>query len=694
MTWVKAIELFNYGPFRGLNRIELGRGVYGVTARHVRDPRVSNTVGKSSLLHVIPHVMYGSFLQRTEDGWITNGCDHGRATLFLSDGSMAEIERRRGKSTQVRVRTAGQGLVSGKAARVVMRQVVGLGEQDFFATRFFRQKQASRFVTMQPADRMKIAIDWFELARVQELVREAVDLNAAAVEALTAHDAKLAALRERVAGFDREALEKRKAEAEGKKVRAEKQIAKKNEGGKDAERLARAREFERISDVGERLREQLDEIEEGMPERPSEELLEAARATKAEAYEALRQARKGASGEFDGTCPVAGIACPAADEIRSGCAEAKRLLEAAEGRHQEAEAEHARLRVLEDEWRERERLRADRASRIDQLAERALELLPDHRWARERGLLGESAEAAQEGLGEGEARQQGGGGERAPEADLAAAVAEIALVGRELGELGGLEEELGAQGALRGALVGRAELTRAGVACWRKALQAVTERPLREIERRANGLLASAGIGLEVELRQEREGQGLATNCDACGWPFPTSARVKECGRCGEARGPKVIEELGVELSRVSGGAQDMAGLAIQLSAGAWLASKRGAAWGLVEVDEPFGELDEHNGPAMAQEMARVVRGQLGVEQAFVTAHSSVIMEAMPCRVVLVADDDGTYFEGGLRKLNGQQEEADEEALEEGGKEASEESSGSGARDEHPKKPKRGRKRA
>jgi hypothetical protein len=96
-----------------------------------------------------------------------------------------------------------------------------------------------------------------------------------------------------------------------------------------------------------------------------------------------------------------------------------------------------------------------------------------------------------------------------------------------------------------------------------------------------------------VTARWSREGDDLATVCEACGTAFPKSRKVKECARYGGARGPNLIEKLELDLSDRSGAAEDLVGGAMQFAAAAWLRRERGVAWSTAFLDEPFGSLDE-----------------------------------------------------------------------------------------------------
>ncbi len=145
-------------------------------------------------------------------------------------------------------------------------------------------------------------------------------------------------------------------------------------------------------------------------------------------------------------------------------------------------------------------------------------------------------------------------------------------------------------------------------------------------------------------LRWAREGEGLATQCGECGYPFPKSQKVKSCERCQASRGPKLVEKLTVELSDRSGAAEDLGGMAVLLGASAWLRHKRGAAWSSVFLDEPLGALDLANRKAFGSYIAGMLRGRQGFEQAFCIAHTRDSMDALPNRIEIVAEGKWSRF--------------------------------------------------
>ena len=135
----------------------------------------------------------------------------------------------------------------------------------------------------------------------------------------------------------------------------------------------------------------------------------------------------------------------------------------------------------------------------------------------------------------------------------------------------------------------------------------------------------------------------LRVKCEACGLPFPSGARVKECA-CGAARGKKVEEGLWIRLSDRSGAAEDLAGFELGVAAGEWLREERGASWGVLLADEPFGQLDAAHRRALAGSIGRLLSPG-GYEQAFVVAHHPGLMDGLPGRVRIVSDGGDSAFE-------------------------------------------------
>jgi hypothetical protein len=164
----------------------------------------------------------------------------------------------------------------------------------------------------------------------------------------------------------------------------------------------------------------------------------------------------------------------------------------------------------------------------------------------------------------------------------------------------------------------------------------VAEEALGQIEERANDVLAECGVDLRLEVRWARTGKGLARACDACGHPFPASARVKACERCGAERGPLDVNELTVEMSRRSGALEDLGGIALQLAAADWLRAERESPWRVAVLDEPVASLDRAHRRMFGAHLAAVLRRS--ASQSLVIAHDASVLDSLPGRIQITSD--------------------------------------------------------
>ncbi len=615
MTYVTQIGLENYGRFRGEHALALGPNVYGVVAQTVADERRSNWQGKSTLLNAVAHALFGWHDFPSEDGWISYDEGRGRLVVKTSDGWSYARERVRGKSTPLVV-DGPKGRLAGDAAQIEIGRIVGLDEQDFFATCFFRQKSMSRFVLMDPSERMRVVNGWLGLERGERCVSNARLRLAKAVE-------RLRKITDRVA-FQQQLVDRAKpiAELEADVVSAYEVWQKAKAEEANAYRYERAERFAELNQAGERERAKYDAH---LAEKSGGRHALVAEAAKAEEAEgevrgALAAAEVAARGEFGGECPVSGRACPVAAEINAGSAEARARCQALEPKFAKLSSARRQVTIELTKWRSVRRSRLLSYWRLESLKLRALEVLPDHRWA----LANPPKELPHEQT----------------------ALAEHAQAIRNLDAAKDAAAELERLKAERAEAERAVELARSASKAYAAGQRLVAEQGLKKIEDGANALLAEAGVELAVKMQWAREGKELAAQCAECGFPFPKSQKVKACERCAAARGPKLIEKMLVELSDRSGAAEDLGGMATMLSASAWLRDRRGAAWGSAFLDEPVGACDGHNRRAVVGYVAGLLRGRLGFEQAFLVAHTRDALDALPARVTIVGDGKWSRFEG------------------------------------------------
>lgn len=625
---IAQLRLSNWLCFKGEHEIELGPKVYAVVARLNSDADRSNYLGKSSLLEAVDFALYGRHRKRTEDEWITDGEKVGEVELVLDDGTRIVRSRARGKRTSLFFNTAAMQ----EEAQHKINAMLGLTSEDFLATCYFQQRQMARLVLAKPDERMGIISGWLRLGPLEQCedkVRTEVKLR---VDRLA-----------QLSGF-RQALEERMKSAElsvGDMVVLEDHTSqRRSQVGELQDDIAvnlatiaakaKVEDFERLCAEGIRLKEEL--AIKGDAEKLTAEADVTVKthaessAMRADLHRQLQERRSLARGKFDGHCPVMQAECPAKEQVQKACRANQGLLEDAEKAYAVAlEHEQFAAQVANKaraKAQEVERL----AIKLDQMRSHAARMLPEVEQAREMGepqdqhVLRQRLDAAQE--------------------RLQAAVLEHDVARRAQADLDDVKGKLEAIGA---------EVTRyqAELAVYREALvifgkqgaqRRVAEGALADIEEGANDMLRGCGTDLSVEVRWSREGTGWAKACDACGHPFPSSVKVKECTRCGAARGPLLVNKLDLALSNRSGAAEDLVGAALQLSASAWLRRERGSSWSLAMLDEPFGQCDRTLRRAFGAHITSMLSRNYGFSQALVVAHSPDVLDALPGRIEIVSD--------------------------------------------------------
>lgn len=598
--YITKIILTNWMCYAGTHELKLEAKPYAIVANRDGDTDSSNMAGKTALMEAIGFALYGAHRFRTEDEWITRGAESGEVLVVTDDGWTFWRTRQRGKSTRffVAVKGAHGKPFVGKEAEEKLRQLVGFGEDDWYATCAMAQRQMALFVLAKPEERMRMVEGWFDLGKLEEAASKA--------EADTAKYRARALALETVGRANKPTVDLENLATEAK------DLSVKAKAAADARVvLAKAEMIERqLAELNEHFEAVPDAVEALPTDRAS---MAACDIRMGEARSKLRLVEPVAKGQFDGQCPVVGIPCPARAEVEGqrhhaqkqttelkGLIDAENLQYAEFQRRVRAEEESKRVRAaVAKENQQLEQMRADLERQYDELPEPG-----EHEPGAE-----ERARAAQEALGRAKAEMEHW--ERT-EAAYRVAQQELSEVRAKLALTQAAAAVMGRQGAQR----------------------RIAERALQVIEADANTMLADGGIPLQVAMRWGREGQGPARACPECGAAFPTSTKVKVCV-CGAARGQHIVPKLEVELSDRSGAAEDMAGVAMQLAAGAWLRRRRGAAWAVALIDEPFGACDASNRKALGRQLASLLCGRHGFAQAFVVAHSAETLDAMPGRLLV-----------------------------------------------------------
>lgn len=651
-----AILLRNYGPFRGEHRLDLAATHYGIVAATDERPGRSNWLGKTTLASAVAFVLHGDHAWRLEDDLITDAENIGGVELVTDTGLHVARMRTRGEKTLLTV-----GQAKDKAAQDLVDRAVGLAAQDFPVTCYFRQKQMSRFVVARPGERSAIVRAWLALDPLERCAARA----RAEVGAIVDEMRSLRAVVDEERRFE-ERLGS--PEPRGLAVKIDAEIEEARRAHRAAAQRLEVAEATLVALQGDRVEQ--DAIDHGKhasavsarfgaaqrmssavrdachyltgvphPNDPTREWWESiekyedlyeiqATGLQQEAAQARvteRHLAQVASASFDGTCPVLpGFACPAKEQINHRAAEAAASVtdaaEAVRVREKEATRLQQVVRILRDRRKMWESACGEAAS-----ADQAVQLFAAAA-ARHEERLARGTDLVDQARKEKAAAQEAAANALRAIGGLEAAQAHWAKVHAAAdaarGRLAALSQRLA---ALRAA---------ANVYGRNGAQRAIAEGALARVEARANASLSQMGVALRVGVSWGREAEGLAAACDDCGLPFPASAKAKECARCGAPRGEKRVDRLDLDLSDVSGAAEDLAGVAFQLAASEWLRARRGAPWASAILDEPVGALDEAHRRDFGRGIGRIL-GAHGFAQSLVVAHHADVLDALPGRIAI-----------------------------------------------------------
>jgi DNA repair exonuclease SbcCD ATPase subunit len=643
---VAALRLNNWACFRGAHAVALEPIPYAVTATQDGNPERSNWGGKSTLLEAVLFALYGVHRHRFEEGWISHGEKSGEVALALSTGVVVRRWRESAGGTKLEVKEPPHAAYGGDpqkdvkqyAGDVAQRRIdemVGLGLEDFRTTSFFAQGEIAAMVRADPATRTATVARWLRLeplercaksvrGRAEAAERELERVRGRVDAAKQRLDRALTDVHEGITDLDtpsetlvtEEQLRNRIVHQEEALARWDALLAAANERAAN-ERLRAERA--RVHDEGARLLKVHREEDGAALEKELEVVRgaeDAARTTWEEAKAKKETRRIVATGTFAGVCPVAGIACPATEQINNLGAAARQEATRA------AQALDVAAGVLSS-VRESVRLANERVVARKSRAERLRTLQEQYR-----AMAPQASAAADPGMPHAEVQE---GRDRAAREleNVRRRVRDAEEARAELRKLDGEVEKH--QETLAVCREASAIFGRSG------AQRRLAEGVLGAIGRRANGMLGAVGAELSLEVLWERDGKGLADECDACGAAFPSSAKVKRCAACGAERGPKRIQRLDVELSNRSGAAEDLAGLALSLSAGQFLRADRGSPWSLVCFDEPTAQMDRAHRRAFAAHVPALLAAAQ-VEQALVISHDPQSVASLPGQIVVTSD--------------------------------------------------------
>jgi len=632
---VAKIWFENFLCFRGHQELQLESLAYAVSAQRDGDREKSNASGKTAFLEGIGFALWGKHRHRTEDAWISNGEDHGGVGLELDDGTCIIRTRIRGKSTRLQLiehRGTTETEMTRDQAELRLIELIGINETDFYATRHLEQRQVARFILSRPEDRMNSVSTWVGLGPLERAEERARDLLSTVVTQIETAERVRQGWQEKqthaLGPFKNaeELLSARKDAEQSltiQKQKLEEISTKRFRVEADATFRASVEQYESLIEEGTKLKTELDKMDGGVLKLAFESATECHRdilEQRAQTNLRLKQVEGPARGTFDGTCPVAELQCPIKEQINQRRGAAKKTHEAAIALNLEMNLKFATTAGDLTKHRNAFLDYQEKQARLKEMRARALKLQPDMERRRQVDLSSSLEEPKAQ-----EADQRKVVDEGVSKVthftwavqSYADATKLIEVQNAEIKKLT-LAEQTASQATL---IFGR-----------NGAQRRVAESALAQIEARANEALDVSNINLQVKVQWAREGQGLATACEACGHPFPSSTKVRACGRCNAARGPKLVHRLDLELSDRSAALEDLAGVTVAMGAGAWLRDKRGSQWGTILIDEAWGQLDASHRRALSSGLPSMLRSW-GAEQAFITAHHASVLDSLPARI-------------------------------------------------------------
>lgn len=621
---IKGLRITNFARFRGDHEMDLSAGVHAIVAALGTDPNRSNWLGKTSLLTAIRWALFGELTDawKTVDSAISDGEKSMGVDVELTDGTFVSRTKLRGQSAQLKVivnTPNGEKMLAQDVAQAEVCRRLGSTLKDFDATVWMGQKSMARLLRMDPAERTTVVNDWFGLQKLvvaaEIVARKYTETDRRYFEERT----KLGLASDAAVG-DREQLVRSVLDARLKVQQAKLKISENQRA-----RLAHDK-WETLAALVKRRDRAATEAEAIEAEQPkvvtvdsvnvARTMVETCRADLAAALKERKRLEELARGQFDGMCPVVCAECPVADKVVSQKEAIATLLGAARVAFVTADealtSNAMTLAKLEDQrkvfvdWerRLRDAMAATKALEADGTIPKVLGPEPESVGVDpDLEVLIRAETAAANALAAHETAVS----------DVEKYQAEVDRITKSRELLRIAMRILGKGGAQR----------------------RIATRNLEAIEKMANAVLDRAGVDLKVTIEYGRELQEVATICD-CGTAFARSTKERVCATCGAARGKKRDEKLYIRTSSVSGATEDLAGVAIQMAAARWRRLATGGEWSVVALDEPFGALDAHNRLAMAKTLAALASD--GFEQAFVVAHSSDVLEALPHRIRITGD--------------------------------------------------------
>jgi DNA repair exonuclease SbcCD ATPase subunit len=639
--WIKELRLHNWMPYRGETVLHLEPKPYAIVARRKDNPEESNWAGKSAIFEAIYFVLFGKLnpdRNMGADGWITDGEKSGSVTVVFNTGDVVKRSRKLGKSTQLQltkkewIGERKDEVAKGDEAQAILNAMLGISDpDDFLATCYFLQRQMARLVLADPGTRMEYVSTWFQLGkleRAEELLRDQLarmswqaDTHKQRLELLKSLETQEAPEDVQVIYDQMNQVNKKLDEAKAKYSRLQ-TLLEKNRTYADAPNIVS--EHEALQAEVKSVTKKLGSTKDANLKQTTERVREVQELYAIHSRNEQSK-RKLVAGKFEGICPLAEIRCPATDEINSQRKLNERMWQSAKTECEAAETQVAAARMAHENAQEAH----DEWTRLnDQLSNLHARIARNTRTY-------EEAKQAPPAMDFEELREKVTAAHR----DVTDLSMQLNALQRSITVVTESRREAVSITLQLDTLNKQIETHREALVIFGKqgAQRRVAEPALQQIQEDSNAMMAECGIKLEVDVSWSREGSGIAKTCDACGHPFPSSARVKSCEKCQAPRGANLVNKLDIILSEQSAAAEDLVGAGFQLSASAWLRENRGVLWSAALIDEPFAHCDRANRRALATFLARQLTRPGGFDQAFVISHTTDT-DAFPGLIEVVRD--------------------------------------------------------
>lgn len=675
--FIRSVTIENFMPYRGSFTRTFAKGqIISIMAQYDGDLSRSNRAGKTSFLDAILFCLYGKSRSKRMVQLVHSGTDGAVVKVELEEeGEHFEIVRSVAADGKGKLELKGWEGAKKKASQEIIDQLIGMDYTEFMATAFFAQNDIDQFMQADPQAKKQILMRWLQQTNWPQYESAAGSYKAKLEERRIKLKASLDALGGAIDldALRQEAVELTKAQKkiETKRDKIQQQMAliqveisklDQVTGFEEEATKLRAEidKLRRNRPDGEAFRAALDKVEAGLKKYPTISKLKFERAEQLNKEGLGRLGEIGAEikqvkerlasikSSMTGFCPVLSAPC---DRI--------------EPDEKMIRAEEKRLEKLEAEQEERSQL-TTKAAKVIQVFEYQRDLTAKkdtltHKLAHADGLEKQIAslekkrrsllkkipedidDQRQELIDKLESLSRTNGDFKVEISRLASRIGEAAATlktarqaadRRQAAEvdLRQIEQELG-------------DCLFVSYMFGKNGIPSVEiENSFEQIEEDANLILERLNTSFHLEFESTRELKDWEPACLMCGTLFERGERTHICQECGTAREKKRRDELQLKIFEGdderyfymdSGGGKILLSVAIRLALIRLARLRKGSSWGVLFLDEVFGQLDQANRTAMIELITKTIVRDLGFEQVFVISHDNDIQNAMPNRLIV-----------------------------------------------------------